>query len=176
MGNSYSLEHAHAEELARIVERLKEEHRILQQRLQHLLERMSHLLVTLSGTEVDAEDVFQSLLQEACDFMAQLEAHEAWEEQEAFPFFAGLAHSDMEPGFTMAGWIIEEDHKQAGRMLRAFLEQASAEEGPDRVRMIKAISLLDVACSMLTEHLTSEGEMLLPIADRLLQRRDGRQA
>lgn len=33
MGNFHPLEHAHAEELVRIVERLKEEHSRLQQRL-----------------------------------------------------------------------------------------------------------------------------------------------
>lgn len=158
-----------AEALVRTVHQLKEEHAELQQVLQQILAQISILLIQLSEDEAATRSSFDVLLQQTQVFMAQLEAHELWEEREAFPIFAGLAHRGLEPGFTTAEWIIEEDHKQAGRMLRGFLEQAGAQAEPDRASIVKAITLLDVACSVLTEHLQSEGELLFPIAERLLR-------
>ncbi|MNR00595.1 hypothetical protein D3C85_1163730 [compost metagenome] len=84
------------------------------------------------------------------------------------PILIAYANQGMEPTLLTSSWVQEDDHKQAERFVRAFLDYAEQCKGSDCTKLKKAISLLSVACSVLAEHLMSEEEMFFPVADQML--------
>ncbi|NRF95800.1 hemerythrin domain-containing protein [Paenibacillus frigoriresistens] len=161
-----SLEDARTFSLQQILERLKDEHSALKKELDHVQEMTSHMVGVLGSEE--SKWLLQEISKQMEAFMQQLEAHEHWEEDEVLPLLAGYVNQGVEPTFLTSTWVLEEDHKQAERFVRSFLEYADQCKGADSIKLKKAISLLSVACSVLSEHLLSEEEMFFPVANQML--------
>lgn len=162
------LDDAQTSSLGQVLGRLKDEHGALKKELDHVQEMTSHMVGVL-GTE-ESKRLLQEIRKQMVTFMQQLEAHEHWEEVEVLPLLTEYANQGMEPTFLTSTWVLEEDHKQAERFVRSFLDYADQCEGADSIKLKKAITLLSVACSVLSEHLISEEEMVFPIANRMLER------
>lgn len=162
------LDDAQTSSLRQVLGRLKDEHGALKKELDHVQEMTSHM-VGMFGTE-ESKRLLQEIRKQMVNFMQQLEAHEHWEEMEVIPILAEYANQGMEPTFLTSTWVLEEDHKQAERFVRSFLDFADQCKGADSIKLKKAISLLSVACSVLSEHLLSEEEMVFPIANQMLER------
>ncbi|GGA09349.1 hypothetical protein GCM10008018_63750 [Paenibacillus marchantiophytorum] len=153
-------------DLQKVLERFMEEHVALKKELNHVQEMTSHMVAILGSEE--SKQLLQEIRKHMLTFMQQLEAHEHWEEAEVLPVLAEYAQMGVEPTFLTSTWVMEEDHKQAERFVRSFLEYVDICKCADRIKLKKAISLLSVACSVLSEHLVSEEEMVFPIANQLL--------
>ncbi|NQX67345.1 hypothetical protein BC351_28000 [Paenibacillus ferrarius] len=149
-----------------ILTRLKDEHGALKKELDHVQDMTSQMVSRL-GSE-DSKRLLQDIRKQMEMFMKQLDAHEHWEEEEVLPLLADYANQGMEPTFLTSTWVLEEDHKQAERFVRSFLEYADSCKGADSLKLKKAISLLSVACSVLSEHLAAEEEMFFPVANQML--------
>ncbi|WP_261305350.1 hemerythrin domain-containing protein [Paenibacillus andongensis] len=160
------LDDAQTSRLQQMLERLKDEHSALKKELVHFQEITSELVGILGSEE--SKRLLQEIRKQMETFMLQLEAHEHWEEDEVLPILAGYANQGMEPTFWTSTWVLGEDHKQAERFVRSFLEFADQCKSADSIRLKKAISLLRVACSVLSEHLLSEEEMFFPVANQML--------
>ncbi|CAH1202247.1 hypothetical protein PAECIP111891_02080 [Paenibacillus allorhizoplanae] len=161
------LEDAQISSLQEVLGRLKDEHGALIKELDHVQEMTSHM-VGMLGTE-ESKRLLHEIRNQMVNFMQQLEAHEQWEEMEVIPILSEYAYRGMEPTFLTSTWVLEEDHKQAERFARSFLDYADQCKGADSIKLKKAISLLSVACSVLSEHLLSEEEMIFPIANQMLE-------
>jgi len=161
------LDDAQTSSLQQILERLKDEHSALKKELDHVQEMTSHMVGMLGSEE--SRRLLQEIRKTMETFMQQLGAHEHWEEDEVLPLLAGYANQGMEPTFLTSTWVLEDDHKQAERFVRSFLEYSEQCKGADSIRLKKAISLLSVACSVLSEHLLSEEEMFFPVANQMLK-------
>lgn len=162
------LDDAQTSSLAQVLGRLKDEHGALKRELDHVQEMTSHMVGMLGSEE--SKRLLQEIRKQMENFMQQLEAHEHWEEAEVLPLLAGYANQGMEPTFLTSTWVLEEDHKQAERFVRSFIDYADQCKGADSMKLKKAITLLSVACSVLSEHLLSEEEMVFPIANEMLER------
>ncbi|KRF44134.1 hemerythrin domain-containing protein [Paenibacillus sp. Soil787] len=162
------LDDAQTSSLQEVLGRLKDEHGALKRELDHVQEMTSHMVGMLGSEE--SKRLLQEIRKQMVNFMQQLEAHEHWEEAEVLPLLTGYANQGMEPTFLTSTWVLEEDHKQAERFVRSFLEYADQCKGADSIKLKKAISLLSVACSVLSEHLLSEEEMVFPVANEMLER------
>lgn len=162
------LDDAQTSSLGQVLGRLKDEHGALKRELDHVQEMTSHMVGMLGSEE--SKRLLQEIRKQMENFMQQLEAHEHWEEAEVLPLLVGYANQWMEPTFLTSTWVLEEDHKQAERFVRSFIEYADQCKGADSMKLKKAITLLSVACSVLSEHLLSEEEMVFPIANEMLER------
>lgn len=160
------LDDAQTSSLGQVLVRLKDEHCALKKELDHVQEMTSHMVGMLGSEE--SKRLLQEIRKQMETFMQQLEAHENWEEAEVLPLLAEYANQGMEPTFLTSTWVLEEDHKQAERFVRSFLDYADQCKGADGIKLKKAISLLSVACSVLSEHLESEEEMFFPLANQML--------
>ena len=152
-----------------IIQRLKDEHRALRMELDYVHEKTSQM-ASLHGTD-ESNDVFREIRRRMTSFMLQLEEHEHWEEIEVLPILARYANQGTEPSFIISKWVMEEDHKKVERFVQAFIEYADQCIEADSMKLKKAISLLHVACSVLSEHLLLEEEMFFPIADQMINER-----
>ncbi|MEW9702782.1 hemerythrin domain-containing protein [Paenibacillus sp. SI8] len=153
-------------ELRIAIERLKDEHSALKKELEDVQLKTSHMLATL-GTD-ESMDLLRELRRQMISYMKLIQDHEHWEEEEIFPVLERYANQGMDPSFITSKWVMEEDHKQAERFVRSFVDYADPSMAADSVKLKKAISLLSMACSAISEHLLTEEEMFFPIADQVL--------
>ncbi|OAS13457.1 hemerythrin domain-containing protein [Paenibacillus oryzisoli] len=157
-----------AASVQQVLGRLKDEHGALKKELDHVQEMTTHLVGVLGSEE--SKLLLQEIRKVMENFMQQLEAHEHWEEVEVLPLLTEYANQGMEPTFLTSTWVLEEDHKEAERFVRSFLDYVDQCNGTDSIKLKKAITLLSVACSVISEHLRSEEEMVFPIANQMLER------
>lgn len=156
-----------APSVQQVLGRLKDEHGTLKKELDHVQEMTSHLVGVLGSEE--SKRLLQEIRNQMETFMQQLEAHEHWEEVEVLPLLTEYANQGMEPTFLTSTWVLEEDHKEAERFVRSFLDYTNSCKATDSITLKKAIALLSVACSVISEHLRSEEEMVFPIANHMLE-------
>ncbi|NEW05740.1 hypothetical protein GK047_06870 [Paenibacillus sp. SYP-B3998] len=149
-----------------IIQRLKDEHDLLKQELDEVQRKTCHMFAQL-GTE-ESTCLLGDVRRQMALFLEQLELHEHWEEEEVLPILHQYANQVMESSFVTSKWVMQEDHKQAERFVRSFLDSADACQETDMLKLQKAVSLLSVACSVLTEHLLTEEDTFFPIADQIL--------
>jgi|GEM_PF-5174677 len=161
-----SFSEAHTIRFQEQLERLKDEHGILKRELDLIQEQTSHMAAMLGSEQ--SKQWLQDIKRQMEQLMEKLDRHEQWEETEIFPILAGYACQGAEPTFWTSAWVLEEEHKQTERFVRSFLAYADGCEAAGILKLNKALSLLCVACSVLTDQLAAEEETVFPVVDEIL--------
>ncbi|MFD0698206.1 hemerythrin domain-containing protein [Paenibacillus sp. GCM10027628] len=146
--------------MKKAIQRLKDEHKALRVELEVVQAKGKEMIACLHSAE--SARLLEEIREHMTVFVKHLEDHENWEEQELFPLFYNFLSKNMDSAIFISRWVLEEDHKQAERFVRAFLE---ASEGRS---MIEITSLFQISCSVLAEHLTSEEDMFFPVVEQIL--------
>ena len=131
-----------------VVQRLKDEHSTLKKELDYVHEKTSHMS-SLLGSE-ESKDLFREIRRRMTLFMLQFEEHEHWEEAEVLPILSRYANQGVEPSFIISQWVLEDDHKKVERFVHAFIEYTDQCTADGTMKLKKAVSLLHVACSVLS--------------------------
>ncbi|THF81173.1 hemerythrin domain-containing protein [Cohnella fermenti] len=142
------------------IEKLKEEHALLQEGLQEIYDKVCALrreddLLILNYK-------LRTLRFTVLEFKKVLAEHSKWEETELFPMAAWYFGNDMEL-FT----IMEHEHEQAERRIDAFLHLADEKLIPvSHADAMHLASQLLQAYALLKNHFQEEEEILVAFADR----------
>lgn len=141
------------------VNRLKEEHNVLQESLQHI-----YALTCTVRTEINEQRLnrdIRILKHKTLAFKEQLDAHSMWEEKELFPMAAWYFGNEQD-----AYELMEQDHETAERSIDAFIEELDKAAVPiSHDEASRMAAYLFQAYVVLTNHFREEEELLSAFED-----------
>jgi iron-sulfur cluster repair protein YtfE (RIC family) len=138
------------------IERLKEEHALLQEELRELY-RLTKRIARQEHDGLHGIEALRDLRKRAAEFQADLDKHAKWEETEVFPLVSVYFNSGLEQLMRM-----EQEHELAEQFADAFAE--AAKRAPVRRFDSREMAMyLQQAHSTLKEHFRHEEEVLSAI-------------
>ena len=154
-------------ELAYAIDRLKEEHGELREKLRNL-EVSAKELILVEDSEKGIQQI-RALRVMTNQFMQELQKHSEWEEQDLFPFLLTYFHRQLEPSMTPSFWVLEKDHQLGVSFIRSF-QEAIIDVTPLVVKkqLAGAAAHLVQACLILNDHFTMEEQLVFPLTERVL--------
>lgn len=147
-------------ELNEAVQKLEDEHTLLQEGLTELYEAAE--AIGRDEDIVNWVEALREIKRKAASFQKELEAHSTWEEEIMFPMIAWYFNEELEQ-FT----LMEQEHELAEQFIHAFLEAVDGIVKPvfrEEARLMA--SYLLQAYPILNHHFRKEQEIITAMADR----------
>lgn len=168
LGSPFISDHAaHPTRFLFLVDRLKEEHAVMQIQLKEI-RATAGSLYTLENCAEGACKLIE-LRERIMILVEDLDRHSQWEEQELFPQLQSYFNRYMMPSITPSIWVMEKDHELAKQFVQSFIDGVNDMGSPiDKIFLKEMASQLVQACLILMEHFTLEEELVFPLADQLL--------
>jgi regulator of cell morphogenesis and NO signaling len=158
-GTVFTVEKAPLFNINEAVDRLKEEHNVLQVTLQQI-----YALTCTVRTEMNEQRLHRYigiLKHTVLEFKKQLDAHSKWEEKELFPMAAWYFGNEQD-----AYELMEQDHEVAERSIHDFIEEIDRAAVPiQHEEASRMASYLFQAYVVLTNHFREEEELLSAFED-----------
>lgn len=171
IGCTFGLAAANPAAVDYATERLEQGHRRLREQLK-VLETRAKQMKDIQEP-VNKLQALRGLMKQTAAFVAALNRHIKWEEEELFPFLLAYHHRQSAPSIRPSFWVLENDYQLAMLFIQSFQEgaaQASAQAGQQSAGkpMEEAVVNLIQACLMLKDHLTMEDQVVLPLTEKVL--------
>ncbi|WP_394232710.1 hemerythrin domain-containing protein [Niallia oryzisoli] len=142
-------------EFSRGFEKLLEEHVVLREQLNELLQ-----MVQLLDKQDEKAETFAALTGKVTAFYKELETHSEKEENVLFPMLESYIGKSGGPIAVM-----EYEHEQAKALIQAFLTRAV--RGATDEEILSHSMLVSEAHSLLISHFMKEENVLFPMGERL---------
>lgn len=164
---SDSLNSVSSAQLMSMVQRLKEEHGVLKEKVTVLY---SKAVEFNENPDTGNWKLLPPLRTEAQLLMKELDEHDEWEEKELYPTITEYFNLNIGPTITPSIWVLKKEYGQAKRLIRPFLDvcvKIFFEENPEilynsqTIAQIKlAVADLLQACLILQEHFEMEENLI----------------
>lgn len=169
--SAFGIAAANPAELNYATDRLMQEHELLREQLKTLeiaAKNIKQLQDLSKGVSV-----LRMLTEQTSAFVASLDSHAKWEDEELFPFLQAYQHRMTAPSIAPSFWVLEKDHQLAMLFIESFQEAAAQAVKPAAAALVKqrmeeAAGNLIQACLILSDHLTMEEQLVFPLTEQVL--------
>jgi iron-sulfur cluster repair protein YtfE (RIC family) len=171
--SSDSLDSARPTQFMLVVQRLKEEHAALE-------EKVTDLYIKAEQIHEHRDipftlNLLQFLRANVQILMKELDAHEEWEEKNVFPITSEYFKLQIRPSIMPSIWVLEKEHELVKQCFQPFLDLSkeiiiSIDNHDAKIfkQMNLCTAYLLQGCSVLREHIELEEGLIYPLVDEIL--------
>jgi iron-sulfur cluster repair protein YtfE (RIC family) len=168
-----SLDSARPTHFMLVVQRLKEEHAALEEKVTDVYIKAEQVHENRDITFT--MNLLQLLRADVQILMKELDAHEEWEEQQIYPIASEYFKLQIRPSITPSIWVLEKEHELVKQCFLPFLElstETNISINNNDAEIFKHLNLcaayLLQGCTVLRGHIELEEGLIYPLVDEIL--------